>query len=308
MYPLGEAWGVEGVCATPPSAEAVRARRAQRRQPLEIKARALATKGIATQSGEASITSPLCVCVKVGKKKEKNYVTTYSCYKMSTMKKAKLERAIKKARPKKKKSSKKLSSWESRFVGKGSTQEHKYFDTALNFTIDSTGEVPSTGQLCLITQGDAGNQRDGINCHLESISIHAFLNYVPSTATSASTIAVILLVQDTQCNGAAATAGDVMNSTDFQSGHRNLTTGNRFKILKRFQFVLTATAGVSAAYNTVIAPWDYYSKLNIPMKFSNSTSSVADVESNNLFLLASSLQSDDLITVNGEVRLRFTDS
>ena len=36
---------------------------------------------------------------------------------------------------------------------KSSGEELKFFDTALSFTCDATGEVPATGQLALIPQG-----------------------------------------------------------------------------------------------------------------------------------------------------------
>lgn len=214
---------------------------------------------------------------------------------------------------KKKKGSKKFRKGYSRTSGYygrfgGDSGEDKFFDTSLNFTVDTTGEVPATGQLALIPQGVTESTRVGRKCVLTSISIHAFLQFVPAAAATAATIVALYLMQDTQTNGAAAAATDVFNSTDFVSGHRNLSNSQRFLILKKWLVTMVAPSGVTTAYNNVIRPWHYYRRCKIPMEYSSTTGALTEIRTNNIFLMASALSSDDTVTINGQCRVRFSDN
>jgi len=54
-----------------------------------------------------------------------------------------------------------------RFAGRGA--ELKFFDTATSFSIDTSPEVPATGQLVLIPQGVTESTRVGRKCVIRSI-------------------------------------------------------------------------------------------------------------------------------------------
>lgn len=190
----------------------------------------------------------------------------------------------------------------------GSGPELKFFDTALSFAFDATGEVPATGQLALIPQGVTESTRVGRKCVIRSIQIRAEVTFVPAAAATASTICYVYLVQDTQTNGAAAAVTDVVTSTNLMSAMRNLANGDRFRVLKIFTFPMIASAGVTTAYNNVTMPWTYYGKCNIPLEFSGTTGAITELRTNNLFLLAGTDgSSDDTPVVGGVVRLRFSD-
>lgn len=193
-----------------------------------------------------------------------------------------------------------------RFSGPGA--ELKFFDTTLAFTYDSTGEVPATGQLNLIPQGVTESTRVGRKCTLKSIDIRAEFSFNAGAATSASTCAYLMLVLDKQCNGAAAAITDVLSSNDMRGAQLNLANSGRFVILRSWAVPMTAQAGVSGAYNTVVKPFRYQRRLNLPIEFSSTTGAITEIRSNNLFLLAgSSTSSDDLISFNGVCRVRFSD-
>lgn len=194
-----------------------------------------------------------------------------------------------------------------RFAGRSA--ELKFFDTALAWNFDSTGEVPATGQLALIPQGVTESTRIGRACVVKSIQIRGNFVFQPTTAASAATTVILLVVQDTQCNGAAAAVTDVLNSANMSTALINIDNSQRFKILKRITVSMNASAGVTTAYNNVVRHVDMYKKCYIPLDFSSTTGALTEIRSNNIFLLAGSDgASDDLVSFGGYARLRFSDS
>lgn len=201
------------------------------------------------------------------------------------------------------------SKYNARFAG-GVPKELKRFDTALNFSFDDTGEVPSTGQLCLIPQGDDATERIGRNVLVKSIHIRGNMELIASSAASRSTSVYLYVVLDTQCNGAAASISDVLTSADMESAMINLDNSNRFKILKKFRFALNPQAGWGTNTNSVQRNIEWYAKCHIPLKFDASAGAITDLTSNNIFLLAGSDgdSNDDTVAFLGTCRLRYYDA
>lgn len=195
-----------------------------------------------------------------------------------------------------------------RFSGPGG--ETKFFDTALAFTYDATGEVPATGQLNLIPQGVTESTRIGRKCVIKSIQLRGVQYFSPGASAVAATVTYLYLVQDTQCNGAAAAITDVITSNDMANGMINMANSSRFKILKRWVIPFNSAAGVSAAFNNIIKPLEFYKKCNIPLEFSSTTGAITEIRSNNIFLLAGTGggSSDDVVTMDGTCRVKFSDS
>lgn len=183
--------------------------------------------------------------------------------------------------------------------------ELKFLDTAVSFTADNTYEVPATGQLCLIPQGTTESTRIGRKVVVKSIQ--ARLRCTNTDATAPLSMVTVWLVQDTQCNGAAATFSDVFTTGDPQ-GLRKLVNVERFRILKRWDVKLQAQAGVSGAYEADIAFFDCFIKCNIPLEFNGATGAITEIKSNNIFLLAGSLITDDIAAVGGNIRIKYTDN
>jgi len=194
----------------------------------------------------------------------------------------------------------------------GPAAELKFFDTTLNFTADTTAEVPATGQLSLIPQGVTESTRVGRKCTIKSIQINGVMTHVPAAAATSSFILSVALVQDTQTNGAAAAVSDVydMVGNALPVSVRNIENGDRFKILKRWDIPFTSASGVTTAYNNVSKKWDFYKKCQIPLEFSSTTGAITELKSNNVFIVAgtSTAAADDTVTVNGICRLRFSDN
>ena len=192
-----------------------------------------------------------------------------------------------------------------RYAGRGA--ELKFFDTATSFNIDQTAEVPPTGQLNLIPQGVTESTRVGRKCVLKSIQGRWDIAYSPGAAAVGATTAAVYLVLDKQANGAAATYADVFGGSIATQGLHNLANSQRFVVLKKWVWTFNATAGVTTAYNSVVKHVDWYKKCNIPLEFSSTTGAITELRSNNVFLLAGAYNTDDVVGVSGNVRVRFSD-
>lgn len=195
--------------------------------------------------------------------------------------------------------------------GDNGLNERKFFDTALSFTVDATGEVPATGQLNLIPQGVTQSTRVGRKCCIKSIHIRAGAYYLPAADTVGSTISYIYLVLDKQCNGAAAAVGDVLTGSTMASAMVNMANSERFVILKRFVIPFQAGAGTAASFGQDRKPLEFFHKCNLPLEFSSTTGAVTELKSNNLFLLAGSdgaSGTDDAVNIEGTCRLRYSDN
>lgn len=192
-----------------------------------------------------------------------------------------------------------------------SSSELKYFDTSVSFTADLTGEVPATGQWCLIPQGTGESQRVGRKCVVKSVHFRGSAEWQPASSTTGSSMLIMYIVQDTQANGAAAdVSGDngVMTSASLESAMINMDNSQRFRILKKIRVPFNSQAGVSGAYSRVIKNLEFFLKCDIPLDFASTTGAITEIRSNNIFVLAGcSVNGDDLITVLGTARLRYSD-
>lgn len=194
----------------------------------------------------------------------------------------------------------------------GNQSELKFFDTAHSFNFDATVEVPATGQLNLIPQGVTESTRVGRKCVIKSIQLHGILNFLPGAAAAqASDVVYLYVVQDTQANGAAATPADVLSASgSCPTGLANLENSDRFRILKKIMVRMQASAGASTTFGSDTKTIDWYKKCNIPIDFdsSASTGAIGTIRSNNLFIIAQGVFTDDLVSFAGLTRLRFSDS
>lgn len=194
--------------------------------------------------------------------------------------------------------------------GAGMARELKFFDTALTITIDSTMEISSsaaTGQVALIPQNDTESGRDGRVCSIKSIYMKGNMFFAPGAGANATAKVFIWIIQDTQANGAVPTQAEVFTGTDASSALHNLSNNQRFKVLGRITREFQAQAGVTTAYNAVVHCFEFYKKLNFVMNFNAAAGAITEIRSNNIFLAYGSVVADDLITLTGNCRLRFSD-
>lgn len=225
---------------------------------------------------------------------------------ISDMSKRKADVAIYTSTPTKKVKTKKTTAKKKKVFLAEFAPEKKFFDTALSFMFDATGEVPATGQLALIPQGDTESTRDGRQAVIDSIQIRATVNYSPGAAAAdAASCAFLYVVLDTQANGAAATVTEVFTSANMWSNMLNLNNSARFRILKKWVLPFVAQAGATTAFNGDRVQIEWYKKCSIKMDWSSTAGAITEIRSNNIFLMAGSVNADDTITLDGVCRLRF---
>lgn len=198
-----------------------------------------------------------------------------------------------------------------RFSGPGA--ELKFFDTALNFNFDATAEAASTaatGQLDLIPQGVTESTRIGRKACIKSIQVEATVLLTSAASAASAVDCRLMLVQDTQANGAQASFADVYNGTAAPTALRNIANSERFKVLKDWRWQMNPGAGATTAYNSVVDHIAYYTKCDIPLEFSSTTGAITELKSNHVFLCygAGGVGNDDTVQLVGNVRCRFSDN
>lgn len=187
-------------------------------------------------------------------------------------------------------------------------QEIKSFDTTLSFNFDTTGEIPASGQLCLVPQGTTSQTRIGEKIVVKSVQIRASIGLVPSAATVASSTACLYLIWDKQANGAAAGVTDIFTGTNVAEAMKNITNLNRFKILAMWYHTFSPKAGAQGAYNNDQYHLELYKKVNIPMIYNSTTGAITEITGNNIFLVAGTdAATDDTIVCSGRARIVFTE-
>lgn len=186
--------------------------------------------------------------------------------------------------------------------------ELKKHDLALTFAAGgaTASTSPATGNLnCNINQGLAGSgNRIGNKIIIKSIQLK--LDFTLGFGPAPADIYHLYLIQDSQCNGTLPVAADVFIAAGPMGTQlRTIENGARFRILKHFVVKLDSTApGVGGGDGDYIQE-ECYIKCNIPIVYSSTTGVIAEVRSNNLFMVYGS--SGGTATATGNARIRFTD-
>jgi len=185
--------------------------------------------------------------------------------------------------------------------------EKKFYDTTLALPAGGLQASVSqaTGQINLtMAQGTGASARIGQKIIIKSIQVKLTAT-LPAGAVDADTMHV-WLIQDSQCNGANAASTTVFDNVGpVGSQLRNIENGQRFRILKHFVFNLNADAGVAAAFGGDEQQQECFIKCNIPIVYNGAAGAIAEIRSNNLFMVWGSTLVT--ATVAGRARIRYTD-
>lgn len=189
----------------------------------------------------------------------------------------------------------------------GNEPELKYNDiAAATYQGDNTGTITA---LNLIAVGDDNTSRDGRQICNRSIHVQGYL--APVDSTTLNSMCRMMLVWDSQPNGAIATMTDILSVSNAVSS-TNLNNRERFRILRDLKFALgsssnTATQAVSDGSNTYLI--DCFLKLkDIKTTYSGTTAVIASVATGALLLVTiGSNSSSNQGTFTLTTRLRFTD-
>jgi len=195
----------------------------------------------------------------------------------------------------------------STFGRTSSGTEQKFKDTALSFPANggSVGITAATGMLNLdLAQGLTASTRIGYKVVIKSIQLK--LSFHLAAGATGNDIYHFYLVLDTATNGANPALADIFDAPGtIGEEMRNIASGNRFKILKHFQVRLSADAGVAGAFDGDIVQESLYLKCNIPVTYSGTTGVITEIKTNNLCVVAGSVNA--IATCTGSARIRYTD-
>ncbi len=196
------------------------------------------------------------------------------------------------------------------YFGKdGSGGELKFHDIDLNDTLISLAAT-ITDSVIKIAQGTTESTRVGRKCTIRNIGwkFEILLNGTAAANINAVDVLRVILYLDRQCNGATATATEILESDDYQS-FNNLSNKQRFYTLmdRTYDLNQTAAAGNGTANDTAprILSDSFYKKVNIPVEFSSTTGAITEIRSNNIGVMLIS-KTGDLMTFASKFRFRFT--
>lgn len=192
--------------------------------------------------------------------------------------------------------------------------ELKYLDGTFDKTdIDIGGDINAS--INLIPQGTTQSERIGRKVVIKKIILKykIILNESDSSTTTNDYLRWIVY-QDKQCNGATATAANILALI---GGHgvlsnRNLTESGRFIILKDIKTAITSEASIYQEVATNLVnmekeKWEeHYIECNIPVEFDSTTGAITEIRSNNIGYLL--ISANGLLDVISTFRIRYTDN
>ncbi len=193
----------------------------------------------------------------------------------------------------------------------GANAELKFKDTTVDDAIIAANGV-ITDSVNLIGQGTGESQRIGRKCTIRSILWRGALS-IPRLETEGSPGASerfrLIMYQDKQANGAAATQAGILETTIYDS-YRNLSNSGRFVILMdKFVCLNYQTLSHHADNSFSMAEnqrqFQYYKKCSIPLEFDNTVGAITELRSNNIGLLIVSEGGTGALL--SQVRMRFSD-
>lgn len=202
----------------------------------------------------------------------------------------------------------------------GSDAERKFLDvTIADNSISATGDIQNSGTLIVIPQGAGESQRVGRKVVIRKImfrgeaTLNEYAGTTEADASAANRVRIIFYV-DKQCNGAAATAGDILaTATPVSNGFNNLNNRDRFLILKDKFIDLNPMALAKGTTNYVrprVNKSMFFARsCELPIEYSSTTGAITEIRSNNIgcLIIADSAATGFACAVTGTVRFRYTD-
>ncbi len=208
--------------------------------------------------------------------------------------------------------------------------EKKFYDFSLAvadltqngvFAVKTGGVTADSTTLVDIAQGVTENQRIGRKCTITNIYLRMNFQFDFDanadilTARLAREVVRVIVYWDKQCNGAAATAAQLLEgATPTYNAFRNLANKKRFVFLydKMFTWSTTVIAvGLNASVQSEILQKDYTVKISkkvfMPIEFESTTGAITEIRSNNIGMIFFTKYGARMSVVVSQCRIRFTD-
>ncbi len=203
--------------------------------------------------------------------------------------------------------------------------EKKFYETSLvgasltNPTDWSGCEHNPSATICLnsVAQNDTEQGRDGRKMMMKNISVTGVLYQaaqVNQTALDTNPVVQIALVLDQQTNGALLSSENVYvnqggDAILAASPFRNLQYITRFKVLRALQVELPQPMvvwdGTNVEQGGTASSFRFDVQLEIPVTFSGTTSTIANIIDNSLSIIAGTTSTGTAVTLSYNARLRF---
>lgn len=185
--------------------------------------------------------------------------------------------------------------------------EKKYIDKGEYRVIVAADawEIPTaTNALAFVPRGTGPSDRIGRKIYIHEIYYRFDIQNILVSEDNKISVAI---VQDRQCNGAAPSALDVMDTNNFQS-FLNMENSNRFKILYRKNVLLAArSANNNGSYRSVEGRLRFKQPILINFDEADPGTGVGNLQSNNIFLMLYNGSTTTNASVRSNIRLRYTD-
>jgi len=197
-----------------------------------------------------------------------------------------------------------------RYQGSGGT-EKKYKDTDLNLVAVAQTGTNMSNTLLVIPNGTGESERIGRKINVRAIyfkGVVVLLNQASMTCANRIRIIVYL---DRQCNGAAVTSTDLLQTAAIDSFY-NLDNVDRFRMLHDKTFTLTSPSAVIPSAGTIqtgtaMKNWKWSAMVNLPIEYSGTTGALTEIKSNNIGVFAIA-DANNFIELKYFCRVRYTDS
>ncbi len=174
--------------------------------------------------------------------------------------------------------------------------ERKFIDKSAGITVDDSGTFVS---LPLASQGVGASNREGDSIKVVSLLIR--LSWAISQSATSSGLRTIVVI-DKQPNGALPSIASLLQTTNFPlSSPLNLDNKRRFKILCDRVQVASITGKQQFVLNK-------YLKTQTHVRYGSNAGTVADVNTNNIFVLLISDEATNLPIVDYYFRTRYIDN
>lgn len=194
--------------------------------------------------------------------------------------------------------------------------EKKFITREIDQGFTSSWELVTN--LANITQGSGRTERTGSRVNIESVYLNLTVSLGAVVETSIDDVhsyaSGICIVQDTMPNSVNPDVADLFFNSDYLESPRNMNNPFRFRILMREQFALnrgSVTRDANSPFSFIAAGVEHtvqkYLKCNVPVTYSASGSTIADVTGNNLFVVIFGPPLGN-VSARGTIRVRYTDA
>lgn len=175
-----------------------------------------------------------------------------------------------------------------------------------------TTNIPSAGQINLfngVASGTDFNQRIGRKITMKSLYLRFTLNPIATASAPVGDIVRVMMIYDTQANGALPSVTDVLVTANWQAA-MNLNNRDRFKVLYD-KFINmpanTYTAGALTAGSPTQKYLSKFKQCSLEVVYSGTAATIGSIATGAVYTLVIS-SANNVSNINLDIRTRFIDN